>query len=84
MHEILSIESKLQMHMQQCDVEYAHREIQSLALDMDCIIIKQLKEISVHRSIINSMIYHERILSTGTVGLENILNMAFILFSPMA
>ena len=57
MHEILSIESDLYMHMQQCNVEYAHREIQSLALDMDCIIIKQLKEISVHRSIIDSMIY---------------------------
>ena len=68
-------------------VESAHREILSLAIDLDCMIIKQLNEISVHRSIIDAMIYamyiHERILSAGTVGLEVILNMAFILFSPM-
>ncbi len=71
MDEILSIESKLYMHKQGLyDTEYhylnvvpnsrfesSHREILSLAIDLDCMIIKQLKEISVHRSIIDSMIY---------------------------
>jgi hypothetical protein len=71
MDEILSIESKLYMHMQGLDateyhylnvvpnsrVECAHREILSLAIDLDCMIIKQLKEISVHRSIIDSLFY---------------------------
>ena len=73
MDVILSIESKLYMHRQglyeteyhylnlnvvpNSRVESAHREILSLAIDLDCMIIKQLKEISVHRSIIDSMIY---------------------------
>jgi hypothetical protein len=71
MDEILSIECDLYMwrqgfHGTECHylnvvpnsrVESAHREILSLAIDLDCMIIKQLKEISVHRSIIDSMIY---------------------------
>jgi len=73
MDVILSIESKLYMHRQglyeteyhylnlnvvpNSRVESAHREMLSLAIDLDCMIIKQLKEISVHRSIIDSMIY---------------------------
>ena len=69
--EILSIECDLYMWRQgfheteyhylnvvpNSRVESAHREILSLAIDLDCMIIKQLKEISVHRSIIDSMIY---------------------------
>jgi hypothetical protein len=37
-------------------VESAHREIQS-PIDLDCIIITQLKKISVHQNIIDSIIY---------------------------
>ena len=69
--EVLSIERDLYMHTQglyateyhylnvvpNSRVESAHREILSLAINLDCMIIKQLKEISVHRSIIDSMIY---------------------------
>ena len=98
MDEILSIESKLYMHMQGLDateyhylnvvpnsrVECAHREILSLAIDLDCMIIKQLKEISVHRNIIDSMIYamytRENILIFGWFRDENSL---YILFSSL-
>jgi hypothetical protein len=71
MDEVLDIECDLLMHTQglyateyhylnvvpNSRVESAHREILSLAIDLACMIIKQLKEISVHRSIIDSMIY---------------------------
>ncbi len=71
MKEVLSIESDLYMHMQQLHeteyhylnvvpdsrVESAHREILSLAIDLDCMIITQLKKISVHRNLIDSIIY---------------------------
>ena len=68
--EVLSIESSLYMHRQglhewsyhylnvvpNSRVESAHREIQS-PIDLDCMIITQLKKISVHQNIIDSIIY---------------------------
>ena len=52
-------------------VESAHREILSLAIDLNCMIIKQLKETSVHQNIID--------LVLGGCGMK----LAFILFSPI-
>jgi len=98
MKEVLSIESDLYMHIQHLNdteyhylnvvpgsrVESAHREILSLALDLDCMIITQLKKISVHRNLIDSIIYTMCSFGAGEVGLEVILNIAFILFYPVS
>ena len=97
MKEVFSIESDLYMHMQQLHeteyhylnvvpdswVESAHREILSLAIDLDCMIITQLKRyLSTETSLIQLSIQCV-VLSAREVGLEVILNKAFILFSLM-
>ena len=63
--------------------ESAHIEIQSLAIDPDCMIMTQLKEEFVHRNLIDSMIYamytRENVLIFAWFRDENSLYSIFII-----